>query len=38
MDDYTTILAAIDRIWPELHALLGDAWPDFCVLVAAHLT
>ncbi len=36
MDDYTTILAAIDRIWPELPALLGDAWPDFAVRIAEH--
>ena len=36
MDDYTTILAAIDRIWPELPALLGDAWPDFAARIEAY--
>ncbi len=36
MDDYTTILAAIDRIWPELPDLLGDAWPDFAARIAEY--
>jgi hypothetical protein len=35
-DDYISILAAIDQIWPELPALLGDVWPDFAARIAGY--
>ena len=35
-DDYISILAAIDEIWPELPALLGDVWPDFAARIAGY--